>query len=110
MYNYKSRYKRKGLSVYGEPNFSILRKLDKFININKDTSILIVNAKDGIYTLPFAKKSKYITCYEENEDLLYGEIIDNFYSVGLVNRLKCNKLANHILLKVLQKDLIILRN
>lgn len=56
MYNYKSRYKMKGLSVYGEPNFSILHKLDKFININKDTSILIVNAKDGIYTLPFAKK------------------------------------------------------
>lgn len=68
MYNYKSRYKIKGLSVYGEPNFSIL----------------IVNAKDGIYTLPFAKKSKYITCYEENKDLLYGGIIDNYYSVGLV--------------------------
>lgn len=56
MYNYKSRYKMKGLSVYGEPNFSILHKLDKFININKDTSILIVNEKDGIYTLPLAKK------------------------------------------------------
>ncbi len=56
MYNYKSSYKIKGLNVYGEPNFSILHKLDKFININKDTSILIVNAKDGIYTLPFAKK------------------------------------------------------
>ena len=27
MYNYKSRYKMKGLSVYGEPNFSILHKL-----------------------------------------------------------------------------------
>lgn len=98
MYNYKSRYKMKGLSVYGEPNFSILHKLDKFININKDTSILIVNAKDGIYTLPFAKKSKYITCYEENKDLLYGGIIDNFYSVGLENRLKCNKLDSNVII------------
>lgn len=98
MYNYKSRYKMKGLSVYGEPNFSILHKLDKFININKDTSILIVNAKDGIYTLPFAKKSKYIICYEENKDLLYGGIIDNFYSVGLVNRLKCNKLDSNVII------------
>lgn len=98
MYNYKSSYKIKGLNVYGEPNFSILHKLDKFININKDTSILIVNAKDGIYTLPFAKKSKYITCYEENEDLLYGGIIDNFYSVGLVNRLKCNKLDSNVII------------
>ncbi len=88
----------KGLSVYGEPNFSILHKLDKFININKDTSILIVNAKDGIYTLPFAKKSKYITCYEENKDLLYDGIIDNFYSVGLVNRLKCNKLDSNVII------------
>lgn len=82
MYNYKSRYKIKGLSVYGEPNFSIL----------------IVNAKDGIYTLPFAKKSKYITCYEENKDLLYGGIIDNYYSVGLVNRLKCNKLDSNVII------------
>lgn len=56
MYNYRSRYKMKGLSVYGKLNFSILHKLDKFININKDTSVLIVNAKDGIYTLPFTKK------------------------------------------------------
>lgn len=98
MYNYKSRYKMKGLSVYGEPNFSILHKLDKLININKDTSILIVNAEDGIYTLPFAKKSKYIICYEENKDLLYGGIIDNFYSVGLVNRLKCNKLDSNVII------------
>lgn len=56
MYNYRSHYKMKGLSVYGKLNFSILHKLDKFININKDTSVLIVNAKDGIYTLPFTKK------------------------------------------------------
>lgn len=62
----------KGLSVYGEPNFSILHKLDKFININKDN--------------------------EENEDLLYGGIIDNFYSVGLVNRLKCNKLDSNVII------------
>ena len=56
MYNYKSRYKMKRLSVYGKLNFNILHKLDKFININKGTSVLIVNAKDGIYTLSFAKK------------------------------------------------------
>lgn len=56
MYNYKSCYKMKGLSVYGKLNFSILHKLDKFININKYTNVLIVNAKDVIYTLPFTKK------------------------------------------------------
>lgn len=49
------------------------------------------------YTLyHLLKKSKYIICYEENKDLLYDGIIGNFYFVGLVNRLKCNKLENAI--------------
>lgn len=73
MYNYKSRYKMKGLSVYGEPNFSILHKLDKFININKDTSSNINTITNGYI---FARKKNNRKKYKYNFEIQINNKIE----------------------------------
>ena len=93
---YESRYKTKGKSIYGEPQLNIIRRLQKTININEDTSILIPNCQDGIYVLPLAKTKAKITCYEENKKLIYGGIIDNFSTVGLINRLNSSNIKKRV--------------
>lgn len=96
MLEYKSKYFTKALSVYGEPNLTILKKIKEYTHLDRNSSILIPNCQDGIYVLPFAKISKNIVCYEENEILLNGGIIDNFSSLGLYNRLKGSKLDDNV--------------
>lgn len=88
MFEYKSKYNQKASSVYGVPTLCIIRELIKNTGIGCGSSILIPNCNDGLYVIPFAKRGYTITCYEENKSLLYGGEIDNFFSLGLVNRLR----------------------
>ena len=99
MLEYKSKYFTKSLSVFGEPKISTIKQLQKFIELDKNSKILIPNCQDGIYVLPFAKISNNIVCYEENKILLNGGIIDDFYSLGLTNRLKGANLRKNIKIK-----------
>lgn len=99
MLEYKSKYFTKSLSVFGEPKISTIKQLQKFIELDKNSKILIPNCQDGIYVLPFAKISNNIVCYEENEILLNGGIIDDFYSLGLTNRLKGANLRKNVKIK-----------
>ena len=88
---YKSKYKTKSLSVYGECHYDIVNSIIKHTNLNdkkENINILIPNCQDGIYAIPFAKKGFNVTCYEENSILLNGGIIDDFSSMGLKSRIK----------------------
>lgn len=73
MLNYSCKYKTKASSIYGEPNFTVINNLIKVTNLKFSSSILIPNAQDGIYVLPFARRFEHIDCYEDNIKLLDGE-------------------------------------
>ena len=89
MLEYKSKYKKKSLSIYGEPQISIFNNFIKNGYINKNSKILIPNCLDGLYVLYLTTHGyKSITCYEENKVLLNGGVYDNFYTTGLLNRLE----------------------
>lgn len=98
MFEYKSKYNKKASSVYGEPTLCIIRELIKNTGIDSDSNILIPNCNDGLYVIPFAKRGYNITCYEENETLLYGGETDNFFSLGLVNRLRGANLQERVII------------
>lgn len=88
MLEYKSKYKKKSLSIFGEPQISIFNNFIKNGYINKNSKILIPNCLDGLYVLYLTTHGyKSITCYEESKILLYGGVYDNFYTTGLLNRL-----------------------
>ncbi len=99
MLKYKNKYATKAISVFGEPQLSIIKRLSQYVEIKEDTSILIPNCQDGIYVLPLSKKSNNITCYEESTKLLDGGVIDQFLTLGLIKRLKGAKLAEHVKVK-----------
>ena len=99
MLEYKSKYFTKSLSVFGEPKLSIINKIKQYTNFDENSRILIPNCQDGIYVLPFAKISNNIVCYESNNNLLNGGVIDNFGSLGLVKRLKGANLDKNVKIK-----------
>lgn len=87
MIEYKSKYSEKSASIYGKPNYIILNRILSHVNILENSKILIPNCQDGIYVLPLVKRGFNITCYEENNKLLNGGNIDDFYTTGLKKRL-----------------------
>ena len=96
---YKSKYKTKSLSVYGECHYDLVNSVINHTNINgnkEDINILIPNCQDGIYVIPFAKKGFNVTCYEDNKILLNGGIIDDFSSMGLKSRIEYAGLKENI--------------
>lgn len=96
MLNFSCKYKTKASSIYGEPNFTIINRLIKITNLKFSSSILIPNAQDGIYVLPFARRFEYIDCYEDNIKLLEGGIVDNFESLGIRTRIKYSGVNNRV--------------
>ncbi len=95
MAEYKSKYAKKGLSIYGEPNIVVLNKIIEHSSIKPGDKILIPNCQDGIDVLPLVKRKYNITCYEENSILINGGCIDNFYTIGLNKRIEgINKKVN----------------
>lgn len=96
MLKYSCKYKTKASSIYGEPNFAVINNLIKVTNLKYSSSILIPNAQDGIYVLPFARRFEHIDCYEDNIKLLDGGIIDNFECLGIRTRIKYSGVNNRI--------------
>lgn len=96
MLNFSCKYKTKASSIYGEPNFTIINRLIKITNLKFSSSILIPNAQDGIYVLPFARRFEYIDCYEDNIKLLEGGIVDNFEPLGIRTRIKYSGVNNRV--------------
>ena len=80
MAEYRSKYAKKGLSIYGEPNIVVLNKIIEHSSIKPGDKIPIPNCQDGIDVLPLVKRKYNITCYEENNTLINGGFIDNFYT------------------------------
>ena len=99
MLEYKSKYFTKSLSVFGEPKISTIKQLQKFIELDKNSKILIPNCQDGIYVLPFAKISNNIVCYEENKILLNGGVYNNLKTAGLKKRISDYLISDNVLIK-----------
>lgn len=94
MINYKSKYFTKARSVFGEANYNLVNKLNKVINITDDFQILVPNCNDGLYVIPLLMFTKNMDCYEENNVLIDGGVVDNFVSLGLKKRLKYKANSN----------------
>ena len=98
---YQSKYSTKSLSVFGEPSRSSYKYIfDK--TKQKKLHILIVDGLDGIDVLPFAMKGHSITCYETDNKLINGGVVDNFKSLGLIKRLQGQNLSNQV--KIINKN------
>ena len=70
MYNYKSHYKMKDLSVYGEPIFSILHKLDKLFQELLEEN----NSYKDLFTIIHYIVPRVVSRNFKDED---GYLIDN---------------------------------
>lgn len=77
----------KTLYVYEEK----LRK-----EFNGDFTILIPNCMDGYSVLPLLRKNHYVDCYEMNNILIDGGYINNFYTRGLLAKVRDEELNDRM--------------
>lgn len=76
-------------SAFGEAQRTCYFYID-FLKRNFDRQIntLVIDALDGIHVLPFARRGINVDCYETNNILINGGIIDGFKITGLLNKNK----------------------
>lgn len=65
----------------------IIKYVDNHFNNDKNIKILIPNALDGLYILRTARRGFKLGCYETQDELINGGIIDNFNTIGLKEKL-----------------------
>ena len=59
-------------------------------------TILIPNCMDGYSVLPLLRKNHYVDCYEMNNILIDGGYINNFYTRGLLAKVRDEELNNRM--------------
>ena len=65
----------------------IIKYVDNHFNNDKNIKILIPNALDGLHILRTARRGFKLGCYETQDELINGGIIDNFNTIGLKEKL-----------------------
>ena len=65
----------------------IIKYVDNHFNNDKNIKILIPNALDGLHILRTARRGFKLGCYERQDELINGGIIDNFNTIGLKEKL-----------------------
>lgn len=84
-------------SVYGIPPKTCYTHCyelkEKF---ERNYSVLIPDGLDGQTAFVYARCNNQVDCYETNDILLNGGIIDTFKTIGFYNKIKAEKLKNNI--------------
>lgn len=87
--------KKGNKSIYNDTPKTLLIYEEKLRNeFNGPFSVLIPNCMDGFSVLPLVRRNHIVDCYETNDIFLNGGNYDEFYTRGLLNKIKDENLQD----------------